>query len=278
MRYLVISDIHGNLPALEAVLATPEAAACQVILSLGDQVNYGPQSREVLLRLKALGARMLLGNHEERLQRLRDPRLAGYNWALLHWTARQLTGPDTAAILRALPRELRLDGLLCTHAAPGDLYRLLHPRDVPAVLDQLPDGVTTLLTGHHHIAWHIRHGGRTAVNPGSVGVTEGGVGGVAPFAVLDGGAVTLHRARYNPDDVARAYLSSGCALAAPEMCRIILQNLRTGRYDSVSSLVRHVAAAGDPADPTVWRAADLTYPWDEPLSTPEFWEAQEERL
>ena len=98
------------------------------------------------------------------------------------------------------------------------------------------------------------------------------------FAVLDGGAVTLHRARYNPDDVARAYLSSGCALAAPEMCRIILQNLRTGRYDSVSSLVRHVAAAGDPADPTVWCAADLTYPWDEPLSTPEFWEAQEERL
>ncbi len=278
MRYLVVSDIHGNLPALEAVLSSPEAAACQAILSLGDQVNYGPQSREVLLRLKSLGARMLLGNHEERLSHLGDPRLAGYNWTLLHWTARQVSGPDAAAILRALPRDIRLGRLLCVHAAPGDLYRLLHPRDIPAVLDALPDGVDTLLSGHHHIAWHIRHGGRAAVNPGSLGVTEDGVGGVAPFAVLDGEAVAFHQARYNPDDVARAYLRSGCATAAPEMCRIVLQNLRTGRYDSISSLVRHVAATGDPGDPAVWRAADLTYPWDEPLSTPEFWRKQEDTL
>ncbi|MGN0971456.1 MAG: metallophosphoesterase family protein, partial [Aristaeellaceae bacterium] len=73
MRCLIVSDIHGNLPALEAVLASPEAAACESIISLGDQVNFGPQSREVLQRLESLHAAMLLGNHEERFTRLEDP-------------------------------------------------------------------------------------------------------------------------------------------------------------------------------------------------------------
>ena len=69
MSTLVIADVHGNLPALEAVLAHPAAQKCTEIISLGDHVNFGPQSREVHDRLTALGAILLLGNHEERLLR-----------------------------------------------------------------------------------------------------------------------------------------------------------------------------------------------------------------
>ena len=61
MSTLVIADVHGNLPALEAVLAHPAAQKCTEIISLGDHVNFGPQSREVHDRLTELGAILLLG-------------------------------------------------------------------------------------------------------------------------------------------------------------------------------------------------------------------------
>ena len=60
MPTLVLADIHGNLPALEAVLAHPAAQRCSDIISLGDHVNFSPQSRAVHERLTELGAVMLL--------------------------------------------------------------------------------------------------------------------------------------------------------------------------------------------------------------------------
>ena len=68
MRTLILADIHANLPALRAVLATPEAAACQRVISLGDQVNFGPEPGEVMRLLREKDALMLLGNHEARLE------------------------------------------------------------------------------------------------------------------------------------------------------------------------------------------------------------------
>ena len=282
MRCLIVSDIHGNLPALEAVLASPEAADCESIVSLGDQVNFGPQSREVLRRLEGLHAAMLLGNHEERFTRLEDPALAGYNWALLHWTARQLKG-----VRLDFPLDVRLGPALLTHGMPGDPYRLVWPKDLPGYLDALPEDVSLLMSGHHHIRWDVTHQGRRAVNPGSVGVPEDGVGGVAAFAVLtihDGRAdVTFHRAAYNVDEVARAYITSGAAQAAPEMTRLLVQNMITGEYSLVLKALAHIRDVAQPhgltpADREAWLMADATMPWRESLSTPEYWSMMEEKL
>ncbi|MBR3922492.1 MAG: metallophosphoesterase, partial [Kiritimatiellae bacterium] len=92
MPTLVIADVHGNLPALEAVLAHPAAQQCNEIISLGDHVNFGPQSRQVHDSLTSLGATLLLGNHEERLLRPADAEFDGYNWRLMRWTAQQMQG------------------------------------------------------------------------------------------------------------------------------------------------------------------------------------------
>ncbi|MGN0777821.1 MAG: metallophosphoesterase family protein [Aristaeellaceae bacterium] len=282
MRYLILADIHGNLPALEAVLASPEASGCDGIISLGDQVNYGPQSREVMQRLTGLHASMLLGNHEERLHRLDDPALAGYNWSLLHWTARQLSG-----INFAFPIDMRLGPVLFTHGMPGAPYRLVGPQELPEQLDALPEGVQLLMSGHHHIRWDVTHGGKRAVNPGSVGVPEDGIGSVASFAVLtmaeDTVHVTLHRAAYDVHEVARAYLTSGAAQAAPEMTRLILQNMRTGSYSLLLDAIARINALAQPlgltlADREAWLRADSLLPWTEPLSTPQFWRMMEEKL
>lgn len=118
MRLLVLNDIHGNLPALEAVLRDPDALSADRIISTGDHTGFGPEPLAVHRRLRALNAVMLLGNHEERLLRAHEPSFSGYNWTLLQWTRQIMSGED----LTFLPR-LQLGDALFVHAADGDVNR-----------------------------------------------------------------------------------------------------------------------------------------------------------
>lgn len=283
MKTLILTDLHGNLPALEAILAHPAARGCAEIISLGDHVNFGPQSREVHDRLTALGATLLLGNHEERLLHPAD--FAGYNWRLMRWTADRMRGID----LR-LPTDLRRDGVLFTHGTPGDPYHLLQPADVPALLETLPAGVHLLLSGHNHTPWDVTIGGVRAVNPGSAGmrelppgVGESGEGGMAPFLVLDGGALTRHTARYRTEDVARAFIETGACRVAPEMARAVLLVMQTARPQGALRLIQHVAATAERmgltlADEGAWREADKSFDWPEKMTSGEYWEALRQAL
>lgn len=277
MRTLVIADVHGNLPALEAVLATPEAQSCQRIISLGDQVNFGPQPREVMLRLQRLGTIMLRGNHEDRLLHVDAPEFAGYNWALQRWTYRQLEG-----IRLDHPLDLREGRKWFTHGTPGDPFHLIQAEDVPAQLDALPDGVTHLFSGHNHKPWLVEHQGKVACNPGSLGMLEDNIGGYAPFLLLDEEddriALTRCGVHYDTSALARAYITTGCAASAPEMTRVVLHTIVTGEYQGTLKLVKYVATLGDLGDAEAWRKADETWPWREPLSTAEYWKKLEEEL
>lgn len=272
MPTLILTDVHGNLPALEAILNMPEAKACSRIISLGDHVNFGPQSREVHERLRGLGAIMLLGNHEERLLRPEDEEFAGYNWRLLHFTAKQMEGID----LR-LPVDLREDEVIFTHGTPGNPYHLLYPEEVPSALDALPEGVTTMISGHHHISWDVRHNGRRAINPGSAGVAEDGMGGVANFAVMeDDGTLQRYRTAYDLKAVRRAFVETGAAEAAPEMCRAVLQTMRTGGHMGVTKFIRFIIETGKEKDLSLgdeeaWKIADRRWQWLEAWDSETFW-------
>ena len=277
MSTLVIADVHGNLPALEAVLAHPAAQKCTEIISLGDHVNFGPQSREVHDRLTELGAILLLGNHEERLTRPADAEFDGYNWRLMRWTAQQMQGVD----LR-LPTDLQRGNILFTHGTPGDPYHLVQPAEVPALLDTLPEG-TVLLSGHNHHKWDITHNGRRAINPGSVGMAEDGKGAVAPFLVLDGTDVIYYEATYDVKEVLRAFIASGVHRLAPEMARMVARVMATAEYQGVLNLVRHVNSVAAPmgltlGDESAWKAADLTFPWTEAIPSTEYWTQLEKQL
>ncbi len=284
MSTLVIADVHGNLPALEAVLAHPAAQKCTEIISLGDHVNFGPQSREVHDRLTALGAILLLGNHEERLLRPADSEFDGYNWRLMRWTAQQMQGVD----LR-LPTDLQRGNILFTHGTPGDPYHLVQPAEVPALLDTLPEG-TLLLSGHNHTPWDVTHNGRRAINPGSTGMHELAPGsaetiapGTAPFLVLDGEEVTLHAAAYNVADVARAFIEAGASSIAPELARVVLHVMTTAEPQGALKLIRHVQKTAATmgltlGDESAWKAADLTFPWAENIPSTEYWTQLEKSL
>lgn len=290
MRTLILSDIHGNLPALEAVLASPEAQSCQEIVSLGDHVNFCAQSRAVHERLVSLGAIMLLGNHEERLTRPGDAEFDGYNWGPVRWTAAQMAGLDLQ-----LPTDLRRGEVLFTHGTPGEPYHLVHPAEVPEVLDSLPEGVRLLLSGHNHICWDVQHGAKRAVNAGSTGLYEmsGGMRapsdvGMAPFAVLETSPgqlprVTRHEARYDVRETLRAFVTSGMCQAAPEICRAIARVLLTQEYQGGLMLMRHVSAVAaenglDFGSRTAWKLADRSYDWAEPMNSEEYWKHMEETL
>lgn len=277
MRTLIVADIHGNFPALEAVLATSEAQSCHRIISLGDQVNFGPLPRQVLLRLKELNATMLLGNHEARLLRVDAPEYAGYNWALQRWTHRQLQGLDVA-----FPTNYAEGSKLFTHGTPGDPFHLIQAEDVPALLESLPAHVTHLFSGHNHAPWLVEHHGRTACNPGSLGMLEDGIGGRAPFVVMkeQNGIIRLtrHIVPYDALAIQRAFIESGCAAAAPEMARVVLHTMLSGEYQATLKLVRFAAGLGDLADPATWQQADRAWPWREPVSTAEYWKHLEEEL
>ena len=286
MSTLILTDLHGNLPALEAVLARPAAQSCSDVVSLGDHVNFGPESRAVHNRLTGLGAHLLLGNHEERLLHPADSAFDGYNWRLMRWTARQMAGVDLAS----LPTDLRRGQTLMTHGTPGDPYHLVQPAEAAALLDSLPDGVTLLLSGHNHTPWDVARSGRRWVNPGSAGMRElppgssaAGQPGLAPFLVLEDGCVTLHHAVYDVADVARAFISTGAAAIAPEMCRAVLHVMQTAQPQGATLVIRHVSAVAASmgltlGDEAAWQAADRTYPWAEPLPSAEYWKQLEATL
>jgi len=169
MRIAVLSDIHGNLPALEAVLA--DMGSVDALLCCGDLVGYYPDVAEVVERLRGLGARTVRGNHE--LMAIGavavPPERTGYY--RIDWTRRALSG-EQLAWLAALPPALELarDGLAIAvrHASPWDEETYLYP-DSPALQAVALAERRWLFLGHTHYPMYVRCGRGVVVNPGSVG-------------------------------------------------------------------------------------------------------------
>lgn len=178
------------------------------------------------------------------------------------------------------PVDLRLGDCLLTHAAPGDCNRRVQPHDVPGMLEALPDGVTTLISGHIHSPWNVSLKGRRAINPGASGMLEEPPGGIAPFITLDmengHGEVHLHKVHYDPRLTLQAYLDTGCWKVAPELCRTVWQVLSVGDGPAVLDFMRlTVRAAEENGLPLhsreAWQLADRLYPWPEPVDSMTWW-------
>src|SRR3954468_18664226 len=138
MRVAVVSDVHGNLTALEAVAADVRRRSADAVLHGGDLALMGPRPAEVVDRVRELGWAGVVGNTDELLwndaeharQLERAPKLARLLELLFDAYApdtRERLGDERIAWLRALPAELRVEGLAIVHASPGDLWRAPMP-------------------------------------------------------------------------------------------------------------------------------------------------------
>jgi predicted phosphodiesterase len=120
MRYLILSDIHANLTAMDAALEAAEGR-WEGVACLGDLVGYGPQPNEVVARVRSLGAVVIRGNHDKAVTGLADAE--DFNplaRAATLWTRDQLT-PANLEYLEKLPKgPVAIDGFSILHGALHD--------------------------------------------------------------------------------------------------------------------------------------------------------------
>jgi putative phosphoesterase len=174
MRIVIISDIHANLAALEAI-----GEPYDFLLCLGDLVDYGPQPREAIQWVRERSLKVIRGNHDQALAYNLDCRCAQVmkeaSLTTREWHTRLLSAEEKA-YLRGLPlsEHFELGGakFFLAHASPaGDLYKYLRPQVSDEVLAEEIHGIEAdfIFMGHTHLPMIRRLGKTTIVNPGSVG-------------------------------------------------------------------------------------------------------------
>jgi predicted phosphodiesterase len=245
MRIAVLSDVHGNLGALEAVLAHAAGQRADITVNLGDLLSGGLQPRETADLLIGLDLPTVRGNHERQLLTLPAERM-GASDRLAH----DAITAEHRTWLASLPPTLTVaDGVLACHGSPtDDLTYLLETvegaavrpateREVLERLGQAANGWSLLLCGHTHLHRSVRlPTGAFVVNPGSVGwpayqddvphrhVVESG-GPHARYAVVDDATgrweVEFHPVDYDWERAARTAEGN----ARPDVAHA----LRTGR-------------------------------------------------
>jgi predicted phosphodiesterase len=180
MRVAFISDIHGNLLALEAVLRELEDESFDRLICLGD-VAVGPQPRDVLRRVRELGCPVIMGNWDaaflEGMPHVEDrDEVARKLVEIGAWWAGALTEDDRSFITGFLPRlEVELpDGgrMLCFHGSPKSYNDWIFAQTPDAEVIEMfgEHQAAVMVGGHTHLQMVRRLDGSIMVNPGSVGL------------------------------------------------------------------------------------------------------------
>jgi putative phosphoesterase len=169
VRYGLLADVHGNLPALEAVLEALDAEGVERCMCAGDIVGYGPQPDECIDALRERETLCVAGNHELILVG-RLPEEGIHEWArtTLRWTRGRLSA-DNRAWIEGLPLRAGAGAIAMAHGSLDDARTYVrteeHAREQLAALG----AERVLVLGHTHVPLLVPDGGRLLVNPGAVG-------------------------------------------------------------------------------------------------------------
>jgi putative phosphoesterase len=201
----VISDVHGVLPVLEAVLSQPEVRQADRIVVCGDHAA-GPQPVPVLDLLAGLDNVVLVrGNADRDLVTLSRGEPLPEIYEVDAWAAGQLS-PDHVRLLADLPHPVTLEvtgfgPVVFCHGTPRDDNEVVlvdtRLEKWAEVFADLPAAVRTVVCGHTHMPFIRLVDRRTVVNPGSIGMPYGGAGG--HWALLRNGEVSLRHVNIDID-------------------------------------------------------------------------------
>ncbi len=246
MRIAVLADVHGNLPALEAVLADVVQQDVDDLIVNGDLVNRSPQGSEVLARLADSGARLTLGNHDDLMRMITDvdPALPddfhhGAFWHANRWCAAELAASGRLDALRALPLTVRIQppqapSVLIAHGSPRHYREGLGPRSSDAVLSEILEmHPTDVLVGSHtHQPLHRRWGRTLVLNSGAVGCPFN-ADGRAQYLLLtlrDGAwRPEFRRVAYDVGETLQAYERTGYLAEGGLLARLFHDEVRDAR-------------------------------------------------
>jgi len=208
MRIAVVSDIHGNLTAFEAVLADLRETSPDLIFHGGDLADAGSSPAEIVDRVRELGWPGVVGNTDELLSTPETVKQLGRQspevkpiWAAIHEMAaatRERLGDQRLAWLRKLPRAQIHAPLALVHASPDTAWRAPNPEVSDAELASVyrPLGQAIVAYGHIHRSFIRRMGELTVVNSGSVSLSYDGDPRAAYF-LLDDSTPTIRRVEYD---------------------------------------------------------------------------------
>ncbi len=201
MRIAIIADIHGNLPALQAVLKDVEEAGVEQVWNLGDNVGYGPYPNEVVEQLQQIGAINVLGNYDKKAFTMQDrpkswrARKDPIKLRLLELAAEQTSPEYQQWSLRQpeiITQQMDQRWVLMTHCSPRSQKQAITPQTPNAELKAISTGIEAALIvmGHSHQTMWRQLAGISWANPGSVGRQHDG-DPRARYALLDMGPKSL---------------------------------------------------------------------------------------
>ncbi len=268
MKYAIISDVHGNRPALSAVLTDAKAMGVEAYIFAGDYYMCSPFLNEVIETIRNLpDALVIRGNEEEYLNKLADQDQRTWTdgqFRGLYWCYRAIT-PENHAYLASLPGSLHLSGedtdIFIAHSSSEFIGRAEHKEfssskiarryagkapgrekllgDVRAHLDNdadfhealktLPDGI--YIFGHAHVQWHARFENKLFINPGSCGIPLDGEP-TAAYTILtetaEGWQVQERRVSCDVEAFLQDIKNSALYSEAPVWCDVVAGECRTG--------------------------------------------------
>jgi predicted phosphodiesterase len=200
----IISDIHANLPALQAVMQDAIARGCSRFISLGDVVGYGAQPGECIELLRSHGITNILGNHDSYLVYDTDCPRSRIVSIILEHQKRIISAQQLDWLRGSLPL-LEEETTLYVHGGPHDprdqyLYRVSKELFTP--------GIKTLFSGHTHVQTLSSFGDLTYCNPGSVGQPRDGDPRAA-YAIISAAGINLRRVAYDIDSAVAAMKKAG---------------------------------------------------------------------
>jgi predicted phosphodiesterase len=230
-RIALFSDIHGNLPALDVVLADIEAGGIEERYCLGDLVGYGPDPAGVIDRMRASGIPAILGNYDDGIGQRRGECGCYYatdqarsDGAASYAFTEPLVDDERAVWLAALPHELRLEQtglrILLTHGSPRKINEYLLPDRTDAQLVRLAEAADAdvVCVGHVHVPYLRSMAGTDGAiiryaSTGSVGKPKDGDPRAcwAELSLGDSGEVdaVFHRVVYDIEAVVAAMTAAG---------------------------------------------------------------------
>lgn len=183
MRIAIFADIHGNLPALEAVLEDLDRQGVDRVVVNGDSVNRGPENAAVMYTLAGIQHTATLGNHDDVMLMVADRRDVDVDpWYLdPFWRSAKLAAEDVQAAgyldaIRAMPMTLRIDepgapSLLVCHGSPRHYREGFGIHTTPEVISEITQEhpADVLVGSHTHQPYQATWGRYTVLNTGSVG-------------------------------------------------------------------------------------------------------------
>ena len=222
MRIAILSDIHGNRTAFEAVLADLRETAPDLVLHAGDLADGGSSPVEIVDQIRALGWSGVLGNGDEMLNRpasledfVRESSAPPALWDAVRQMAaatRTRLGAQRLTWLGQLPLILTYPQFAVVHASPHNCWKAPSANAADADLDQLygVPGRPIVFYGHTHVPGVRTMQGsvKLLINTGSVGLPYDG-DPRASYVILDAGTPVIRRVAYDIEREVRALASSG---------------------------------------------------------------------